>query len=72
MTDQRPDEQLAFHGAIAAFMLPMYGIPALEDLIAQKDWQCRHCGCTPLNACRTEDGPCHWLAPNLCSECGGI
>lgn len=27
--------------------------------------RCKVCGCTVLNACA---GPCHWVAPNLCSN----
>lgn len=32
---------------------------------------CRVCGCTDLAACVTEDGPCHWVAEDLCSACDG-
>jgi hypothetical protein len=30
---------------------------------------CRVCGCTDDRACVTDDGPCHWVAPDLCSAC---
>lgn len=30
---------------------------------------CRVCGCTETAACVTADGPCHWVAPDLCSAC---
>lgn len=29
---------------------------------------CQVCGCTDLEACMTEEGPCHWVAPGLCSN----
>ncbi len=31
---------------------------------------CRECGCTHENPCHDDDGePCHWIEPDLCSEC---
>lgn len=33
---------------------------------------CRVCGCTQNNACLTADGPCHLVAPDLCSGCAGV
>lgn len=30
---------------------------------------CRVCGCTEYNACETDDGPCDWVEPDLCSAC---
>jgi hypothetical protein len=30
---------------------------------------CRECGCTEDLACMTDDGPCHWVEPGLCSAC---
>lgn len=30
---------------------------------------CRKCGCTDDRACRGADGPCYWVADDLCSEC---
>ena len=30
---------------------------------------CRSCGCTDLQACPAEDGPCYWVEPSLCSAC---
>lgn len=35
---------------------------------------CRECGCTDLNCtgCIARTGvACHWVAPDLCSACGG-
>lgn len=32
---------------------------------------CRQCGCTDAQACMTDDGPCHWVEPDLCSGCAG-
>lgn len=31
--------------------------------------RCRVCGCTQNQACVTDAGPCHWVAPDLCSGC---
>lgn len=31
--------------------------------------RCRRCGCTDDRACATEDGPCSWAEPGLCSAC---
>lgn len=31
--------------------------------------RCRLCGCTDAAACVTAAGPCHWVAPDLCSAC---
>lgn len=43
----------------------------IEDLKEQSQVQrkCRVCGCTQNKACRTADGPCHWVEPDLCSAC---
>lgn len=30
---------------------------------------CRGCGCTEHNACMTEDGPCGWARPQICTAC---
>lgn len=30
---------------------------------------CRKCGCTDDNACMTDEGPCRWVGPELCSAC---
>jgi hypothetical protein len=32
---------------------------------------CRHCACTDDYACLTPDGPCAWVAWDLCSACAG-
>ena len=29
---------------------------------------CSVCGCTDSNACITPEGPCYWVAPDLCSN----
>lgn len=43
----------------------------IDDLKKQKQpvRKCRVCGCTDDKACHTEDGPCHWVEPDLCSAC---
>jgi hypothetical protein len=33
--------------------------------------RCRKCGCTDERACITAEGPCHWVAADLCSACDG-
>ncbi len=54
--------------------------PIYVRTLAQKDQEaaavsesqkrkCRKCGCTNDKACKTEDGPCHWVEPDLCSAC---
>jgi hypothetical protein len=30
--------------------------------------ECIVCGCTDANACMTEEGPCYWIGPDLCSN----
>lgn len=30
---------------------------------------CRVCGCDEMRACQTEDGPCGWAKPDLCTAC---
>lgn len=30
---------------------------------------CHHCGCTDMQACVDERGPCWWVEPGLCSHC---
>jgi hypothetical protein len=30
---------------------------------------CRVCGCTDEHGCETDDGPCSWVEPDLCSAC---
>lgn len=32
------------------------------------DPPCRRCGCTDADGC---DGGCHWVEPDLCSQCAG-
>jgi hypothetical protein len=32
---------------------------------------CEVCGCTDSRACMTDQGPCFWVAPGLCSACAG-
>jgi hypothetical protein len=34
-----------------------------------EEMECEVCGCTEFSACRTPEGPCHWVSPNLCSGC---
>lgn len=42
----------------------------VTDICAAPDIRrCRGCGCTDRAACLTEDGPCHWVEPELCSAC---
>ncbi len=41
-------------------------IAALDGLPGRK---CRICGCTEGKACITDDGPCFWIEPDLCSAC---
>jgi len=31
--------------------------------------RCRKCGCTDERACITREGPCYWVAADLCSAC---
>lgn len=33
---------------------------------------CELCGCTDFAACQTPEGPCHWVAANLCSACATV
>jgi len=37
--------------------------------MVKKERTCKKCGCTEERACRTKDGPCYWVADDLCSEC---
>lgn len=30
---------------------------------------CKQCGCNEETACETAEGPCYWVADNLCSAC---
>lgn len=47
------------------FPLP---VEATEDEVAGLEVPaCRVCGCTNNQACVTDDGPCHWVEPDLCS-----
>jgi hypothetical protein len=32
---------------------------------------CRVCGCTEDHACETDEGPCAWAEPGLCTACVG-
>lgn len=31
--------------------------------------RCRLCGCSEMDACWDEAGPCSWIAPGLCTVC---
>lgn len=31
--------------------------------------RCRFCGCTEATPCETENGPCAWAAPGVCTAC---
>lgn len=33
------------------------------------EMQCTECGCTDDQACVTDEGPCSWVQPGLCSAC---
>ena len=37
--------------------------------LSETSWTCRSCGCWDLQACITEEGPCRWVEPDLCSAC---
>lgn len=39
------------------------------DSSAADPMTCRSCGCTQDNACVTENGPCAWAEPGLCTAC---
>jgi hypothetical protein len=44
--------------------------PAEPTIAAFPDERkCRDCGCTQGHACVTEEGPCYWIAADLCSAC---
>jgi hypothetical protein len=43
------------------------GRPVSSD--AAEGQRCEVCGCTEFSACRTPEGPCHWVQPGLCSGC---
>lgn len=30
---------------------------------------CAVCGCTDVTPCVTDEGPCRWIEPDLCSAC---
>lgn len=34
-----------------------------------RERRCRGCGCTEYRPCMTVVGPCHWVEPDLCSNC---
>ena len=33
---------------------------------------CKICGCTDEEACMTDEGPCSWVIPGLCSACAVV
>ena len=39
-----------------------------EHFYIEEVQACRHCGCTENDACETEDGPCHWVSEDVCSN----
>lgn len=39
------------------------------DFWARCKHRCRDCGCTDASACETPSGACHWVEPDLCSDC---
>jgi len=41
------------------------GVSAVKDKVKK----CRKCGCTDEHPCKTNEGRCHWVQPDLCSEC---
>ena len=40
-----------------------------EDCGKENVQVCRICGCSQFRACKTKDGPCFWVSPDLCSAC---
>ena len=42
---------------------PMAALAEAAKYLSRK---CRKCGCTLLEGC---EGKCHWVLPDLCSEC---
>ena len=53
-------EQVDLVGRILFFRLP--GPESSER-------KCSSCGCSDYDACMTSDGPCWWVAVDLCSAC---
>lgn len=46
------------------------GAPRSREMrLEEQVRSCRVCGCTDMDACETDDGPCHWVAADLCSAC---
>ena len=73
-----------FHGERVLRVVPMkkYFVGALLDgrehnelpepvIAIDAAPRCRVCGCMEFSACLTEDGPCYWAEPDLCSACVG-
>ncbi len=45
-------------------------IVAVAEVTLTPPRSCRVCGCTDISACVAPDGtPCHWVEPDLCSQC---
>jgi len=40
-----------------------------DSEICRQAQVCRVCGCTENNACMINGMPCHWVEPDLCSDC---
>lgn len=77
--EQPPAAVLAVLGDLVADLERMY----TEQAIDLDQWsaaralvdtwrgvrRCRACGCTDDAACVGDEGPCSWIAQDLCSEC---
>lgn len=62
------DQVLAILDAAAVPELISDHITNILDLYEQGKICCE-CGCTEDDACMTDDGPCYWAEPGLCSAC---
>lgn len=58
-------------GAIGAdlYLRRILGIPFGRRTAVATLRSCRECGCTDVQACYTNNGPCCWVGIDLCSAC---
>lgn len=61
---------------MGCFVGTFFGVFIMSLLAMTKDhipdtsgWRCRVCGCTDLEPCITDEGPCSWVEKDLCSAC---
>src|SRR4051812_22189919 len=66
------EKDITIKAMLAYDMAVSFDREVLIDIVAGAPVQiCVACGCSQYDPCETEDGPCAWETPGLCTACIG-